>query len=407
VDDKIIEKAKIANVDARKFAQEQLSRIDKDLCDLGIKRATVEPRATEYIQEIIDFITVLIEKDYAYVAETGDVYFCVEKYADYGSLSNRNIDDSISGTRIGIAGGKKDEKDFALWKIDQGDMVWDSPWGVGRPGWHIECSTMCYHCLGDKIDIHGGGKDLIFPHHENELAQSNAYTGNDFVNYWMHCGLVLVSGQKMSKSLNNSIMVRDLLDNYEPEAIRYLLLQYSYQSEIDFVDGVFDKAEKSLYKLYKVLNEIDNAADGDIAADGMELPVDIKSDFQKAMNDDFNMSLATSNLFEYFKIMMDLAKKPSKASTVIAMRREIASIYSVLGLFQDSPKRFLSSVRNKYFHTVSITEDEIHKMIRERQAFKENKEYSEADRVRNELLNHGISLLDLKTQTEWEFSVLL
>ena len=409
VDDKIIEKAKALNMKAKEYADEQLRRIDKDLTDLGIQRANKEPRVTEYIQEIIEFIKVLIKKGYAYISKNGDVYFAVEKSVNYGRLSNRKIDDSISETRIKTAEGKRDERDFALWKIEDGDFAWDSPWGRGRPGWHIECSAMCLHCLGEVIDIHGGGQDLIFPHHENEIAQSNAFVGKEFVNYWTHCGLVLVNGQKMGKSLNNTILVRDLLDNYAPEIIRYLLMQYSYRSEIDFTDGIFDKAEKSLYKFYQILHEVDNLAQ-QASGVGFEtsLHVDIRADFKSAMDDDFNMALAISNLFEYFKLMTDLAKNPQNATLLIKIKEEVVEVYSVLNLLQDDPRSFLKALHDKYFRLTCITETEVEEMISQRQTFKENKDYVNADRIRNELSARGISLLDSKTQqTKWEFSALL
>ena len=253
VDDKIILKARELCMDPAEYAKEKMSKIDLELAALKITKPTIQSKATECIDDIIELIKKLIEKNYAYSTENGDVFFKVDSFKDYGKLSNRIIEDGLSGVRKSVEPGKLDDKDFALWKNAKDDEIfWDSPWGLGRPGWHIECSAMVMKYLGDSIDIHGGGKDLVFPHHENEIAQSEALTGKTFSNYWIHNGLIKVNGQKMSKSLNNGILLEDLLKEYNYEVIRMTLLGNNYRSDMNVVDGIFEENESKLYSIYKL-----------------------------------------------------------------------------------------------------------------------------------------------------------
>lgn len=259
VDDKIIAKGNELGIDPQEYANNQIIKTDFELNKIGNDRATVQARATENINEMIDFIKKLIEKGYAYSTEFGDVFFSVKKYSQYGKLSNRVVENSISGVRKDVEPGKIDNEDFALWKsAKKNEIYWEAPWGKGRPGWHIECSAMSMKYLGETIDIHGGGKDLIFPHHENEIAQSEALTGKKFSNYWIHNGLVKLNGQKMSKSLGNGISIKELLDLYNPDVIRFVLLQNNYKSDLNIVDGIFEEVEKHLYNFYKTFAAIDN-----------------------------------------------------------------------------------------------------------------------------------------------------
>ena len=253
VDDKIIANANKLGVNALDFAKQNMQNIDNAMNKLGVDKPTKELKATETIPQIIEFIQNLIEKGYAYATSEGDVYYDVSKFKDYGKLSHRKMEATMNGVRVDLLENKHSPLDFALWKSAKpGEIFWQSPWGNGRPGWHIECSAMNYYNLGEQIDIHGGGRDLLFPHHENEIAQTEALTGKQFAKYWIHNGLVKINGQKMSKSLGNSIFLNDLLNKYNNEVIRFALLQTNYKNDINIVDGIFDEAEKQLTNFYNM-----------------------------------------------------------------------------------------------------------------------------------------------------------
>ena len=305
VDDKIIANANKTGIDAREFAKKQMAIIDKSMAKLKVDNPTMLLKATENIDNIIEFVQKLIDKGYAYPTDEGDVYFSVEKFADYGKLSNRDLEDQFSGVRKDVEENKKNPLDFALWKSAKpNEIYWESPWGKGRPGWHIECSAMNYYHLGEQIDIHGGGRDLIFPHHENEIAQTEALTGKQFAKYWIHNGLIKVNGQKMSKSLNNSIYLREVLEKYNNEIIRFALLQTNYKNDINILDNFFTDAKKHLLNFYKILKSVENM---NIVSDKKNPQIDI--DFNEAMDDDFNTALAISNLFGIFKTMQEKVLK--------------------------------------------------------------------------------------------------
>ena len=257
VDDKIINRANKVGKNALEFSREQILETEIDMEGLHVNDADVKTKASEYIDKIIDFISKLIDKGYAYVTAKGDVYYEVRKFKEYGKLSHRNVDELLNGVRIDLEEGKKDPIDFALWKSAKpGEISWESPWGNGRPGWHIECSVMALDTLGETIDIHGGGRDLLFPHHENEIAQSEAVTGKNFANYWTHCGLIKINGEKMSKSLGNSLTIRDALKEYNYETIKYVMLSRHYASDVDILDSDYQIAETHLYYFYKTLYDI-------------------------------------------------------------------------------------------------------------------------------------------------------
>ncbi|MBQ0099034.1 MAG: cysteine--tRNA ligase, partial [Firmicutes bacterium] len=296
VDDKIIAKSNETGIPADKFAISMIEKIDKEMRRLEVDEPSIWLKATESIDDIIEFTKGLIEKGHAYPTEKGDVYFSVESFPSYGNLSHRNLEDAMNGVRIDNEENKKNPLDFALWKSAKiGEPYWVSPWGKGRPGWHIECSTMNKKAFGDQIDIHGGGRDLIFPHHENEIAQTEALTGKQFVKYWIHNGLIKVNGQKMSKSLGNSLFLKDLLDKYSPETIKLALLQTNYRSDINVTDNLFPDAEKHLVDFYKILLLAEEKA---IKIIGGNKKID--DDFNNAMDDDFNTALAISNLYRKF-----------------------------------------------------------------------------------------------------------
>lgn len=418
VDDKIINRANLLGKDALEFSREQILETEKDMRSLHVKDADINTKASDYIEKIISFIEVLIKKGFAYPTKSGNVYYIVRNFKKYGKLSNRKIDELLNGVRKDVEEEKKDPLDFALWKSAKpGEIYWESPWGKGRPGWHIECSVMALNELGDMIDIHGGGKDLIFPHHENEIAQSEAYTGKPFAKYWSHCGLIRINGEKMSKSLGNSLTIRDALKKYNYEVIKYMFLQKHYTTDIDVKDEDFDIAEKHLYYFYNTLNdankfilkyynsEVQNILDDDISSQ-------IKEKFISAMDDDFNTTIALSELFNIFKYINLKIKNSNKSNRGIVAKtlKNIVSntieLYNIVGLFTQEPIEFINMLKNKYINALDISGDEINKLIKKRIEAKNNKDYDNADKIRNELLEKGIILNDTKEGTIWDIKKL-
>lgn len=418
VDDKIINRANLLGKDALEFSKEQILETEEDMRSLHVKDADINTKASDYIEKIISFIEVLIKKGFAYPTKSGNVYYIVRNFKEYGKLSNRKIDELLNGVRKDVEEEKKDPLDFALWKSAKpGEIYWESPWGKGRPGWHIECSVMALNELGDMIDIHGGGKDLIFPHHENEIAQSEAYTGKPFAKYWSHCGLIRINGEKMSKSLGNSLTIRDALKKYNYEVIKYMFLQKHYTTDIDVKDEDFDVAEKHLYYFYNTLNdankfilkyynsEVSNILDDDISSQ-------IKEKFISAMDDDFNTTIALSELFNIFKYINLKIKNSNKSNRGIVAKtlKNIVSntieLYNIVGLFTQEPIEFINMLKNKYINALDISGDEINKLIKKRIEAKNNKDYEKADKIRNELLEKGIILNDTKEGTIWDIKKL-
>jgi cysteinyl-tRNA synthetase len=409
VDDKIIAKGKELGIDPQEYAKNQIIKTDLELVKLGVDKPTVQAKATENIKEMIDFISKLIEKGYAYSTELGDVFFSVKKYSQYGKLSNRVIEDSISGVRKDIEPGKIDNQDFALWKsAKEGEIYWESPWGKGRPGWHIECSTMSMKYLGETIDIHGGGKDLVFPHHENEIAQSEALTGKQFSNYWIHNGLVKINGQKMSKSLGNGISLKKLLDNYHPDVIRFVLLQNSYKSDLNIIDGAFEETEKHIYNFYKTFNAIDNLKiDEELVNEKQltDLQTNIETAFNDAMSNDFNTAVAISYLFQYFDKMKAMVGKNKEIYNLKLLKETIIRTYYVLGILQDEPQKIVDEIKNKYMERFEVSEEEVRSLIEKRSEYKANKDYENADKIKGLLLEKGIIILDGRNGTEWDINI--
>lgn len=405
IDDKIIIKARELGVDPTEYANSVMKKIDKELSRLFIEKPTIQSKATECIPDIIKFIERLIETGHAYSTENGDVFFKVSSFPEYGKLSNRILEDSLPGVRKSIEPGKLDDKDFALWKNAKDDEIfWESPWGIGRPGWHIECSTMSMKYLGEEIDIHGGGKDLIFPHHENEIAQSESLTGKQFAKYWLHNGLIRVDGQKMSKSLNNGILLEDLLNTYNPEVIRLSLLENNYRSDMNIVDGMFDIHESKIYMLYKLFHLIDTL-DKDIQPDkDSEDFKTIDNKFRKAMDSDFNTSVAIANIFEYVRIINKAINKKD-IERVVNIRYALQNVYKTLGLLQQDPSMVVEEIRNKYLEKNRIDENEIKRMLKERSVYKEKQEWDKADRIREELYSKGIIIKDEINSTEWDIEI--
>lgn len=398
VDDKIIIKARELKMDPLEYANALIIKTNQELATIGVEMPTTQARATECINDMIAFIEKLISKEHAYVTENGDVFFAVNSFPTYGEFSNRIIEDSISGVRKEVEPGKRDDKDFALWKSAKADEInWPSPWGNGRPGWHIECSTMSMKYLGETLDIHGGGKDLVFPHHENEIAQSEALTGKTFANYWVHNGLIKVNGQKMSKSLGNSILLEDLIKEYNFEVIRMTLLQNNYRSDLNITDGMFEINEHKVYDLYNLFMTIDEIiSNKEIDLNVKEMDK-IKDDFKAAMDNDFNTSLAIANLFGYIN---DLSKS-NDPSYLKSAKNTIVILYQVLGLTNQDPKAVVQEIKNKYLIKYNITAAEIENEILLRKQAKDNRNYEEADEIRNRLIDRGIVLMDTRDGTKW------
>lgn len=418
VDDKIIKRANELGKNALEFSKEQILENEKDMKDLHVTEADIKTKASEYIPQIIKFVETLIEKGHAYVTDKGDVYFSVKTFNEYGKLSHRKVDELRNGVRIEVEEGKKDPVDFALWKSAKpGEIYWESPWGKGRPGWHIECSAMILNTLGETIDIHGGGRDLLFPHHENEIAQSESLTGKKFADYWTHCGLVKINGEKMSKSLGNSLTIRDALKMYNYEVIKYVMLSKHYATDIDIHDKDFALAENHMYYFYstiKKMEEIIKKNQGDAKASILEdeIPLNIVSKFIQAMDDDFNSALAISNLHIVFRYINNIIKTANKsnrqivANTLAKALEDIKSVYKILGLFEQNPEEFISEMKEKYVKKLNIDINLIESEIKKRAEAKKVKDFETADSIRSNLDEKGIILNDTVDGTVWDIKEL-
>lgn len=387
VDDKIIAKSNETGIPADRYALMMIKNIDKQMARLKVDEPNVWIKATECIEDIIDFTQTLINKGHAYATEKGDVYFSVDSFPSYGRLSHRNLEDAMNGVRVDNDESKQNPLDFALWKsAKEGEPSWPSPWGEGRPGWHIECSTMNRKTFGDQIDIHGGGRDLIFPHHENEIAQTEALTGKPFVNYWIHNGLIKVNGQKMSKSLGNSLLLKDLMDKYSAETVKFALLQTNYRGDINVTDNLFPDAEKHLVDFYKVFKL---AEDKGIKIEGEFKQID--DEFNSAMSDDFNTALAISNLFSYFK----KAKAKINEGDAIGgqMLSQIKKTYDLLGFFREDASAFIKAYAK--VEKIEVPSD-IEAIAQERLVARQNKDWAKSDELRDLLAQKGYEIKDSK-----------
>lgn len=418
VDDKIIKRANELGKNALEFSKEQIEETEKDMKALHITDADEKTKASEYINQIIEFVQNLIDKGYAYSTSKGDVYYRVRKFNGYGKLSHRNVDDLINGVRKEVEEGKEDPLDFALWKSAKpGEIYWNSPWGEGRPGWHIECSVMALNTLGETIDIHGGGRDLVFPHHENEIAQSESYTGKPFAKVWSHCGLIKINGEKMSKSLGNSLTIRDALKLYNYEVLKYVMLSKHYSSDVDILDSDYTLAESHLYYFYNTIikmQKIINTYNGNDDAEKLEDDISnsIEKNFIESMDDDFNTTLAIANLYNIFKYSNNIIKSCNKqnrqktANTLSKLLVEIKNIYGVLGFFKQEPETFVVEIKEKYLSKLGIDVNYIESKIQERMQAKKNKDFELADSIRNELSVKGILLNDTVEGTLWDIKEL-
>lgn len=394
IDDKIIRRANEEHVDFSEISERYIKEFWTDADGLNVRHATINPKATENIDAIIQIISTLIEKGYAYEAQ-GDVYFSTEKFKDYGKLSHQPLEDLEAGARIMVGEGKREPMDFAVWKAAKpGEPAWDSPWGKGRPGWHIECSAMNWRYLGDTIDIHCGGQDLIFPHHENEIAQSECFTGKPFAHYWMHNGYINVDNVKMSKSLGNFFTVRDVAEKYGYEPIRYLLISAQYRSPINYSTDIIEQCIAALNRLYTCRDSLDfelkNAADAE--HDGDKAIIDgfnkYREQFIAAMDDDLNTADAIASIFELVRDINTnvVGKTPSKALVegAIAMFDELTG---VLGLVYNRKTETLDS--------------DVEALIEARTNARKEKNWAEADRIRDQLKEMGIVLEDTAQGVKW------
>lgn len=396
IDDKIINRSNETGADIKAVVDQFIAAMHEDAEALGLLPPTQEPRATEHIDTMINMIQTLVDKGYAYWMDKGDVYYGVRKFANYGMLSGKNLKDLRSGARVEVDEAKKDPLDFVLWKAAKpGEPHWESPWGKGRPGWHIECSAMSIHCLGAHFDIHGGGMDLQFPHHENEIAQSEAATGEKFVNVWMHNGFVRVDEEKMSKSLGNFFTVREVLEKYDPEVIRYFILNSHYRSQLNYSDQNLDHAKASLTTLYTALRGLD-ARSGSVDNNVHSIS------FYQAMDDDFNTPGAMAVLFE-------LAKQINRQRDVdpdlaVRLAGELRQLGSLLGLLDQDPNAFLQGRDTATSQETGLSDTEIDRCITERSQARGNGNYAEADRIREKLEAQGVVLEDGPQGTTWRRS---
>jgi cysteinyl-tRNA synthetase len=420
IDDKIINRALKEGVPYNQISERFIAEFDRDMARLGLARPTHQPKATDHITEIIDIVEALVAKGFAYQAG-GDVYYCVEKFDGYLKLSGRNIEEMQAGARIEVDERKRHPMDFALWKeAKPGEPSWDSPWGKGRPGWHIECSAMSMKYLGDTFDIHGGGKDLIFPHHENEIAQSEAATGVPFVKYWLHNGFVNINAEKMSKSLGNFFTIKEVLEKYDSELLRFFLISAHYRSPLDFSDQNLTEAEAGLERIYKALAGIDEALAGQAESTGLEAALHSEAEielkekvatfrdrFREAMDDDFNTALTLGNVFDLVRsVNRVLAEGGDTTGTaregLDAARACITGLGEVLGILTAEPAAYLASIKGRKIAALAISPEEIEQLVEERAAARKARDFKRSDEIRDTLLARGIELLDGAQGTTWK-----
>jgi cysteinyl-tRNA synthetase len=387
IDDKIIKRAQENNVSFRDVVERYTQAIHEDFAALGLLAPNHEPTATGYIPQMIELISDLISKNNAYVAGNGDVNFSVRSFAEYGKLAHRDIEKLESGARVEIDNSKRDPLDFVLWKMAKPEEPsWESPWGAGRPGWHIECSAMSINLLGKHFDIHGGGKDLIFPHHENEIAQSEASTGCQFVNTWMHAGYLQIENEKMSKSLGNFFTIRDLLKEHIPEVLRYFLITKHYRSALQYSRDTIQQSYQALERFYIALRDLPSA-------DAL-VNSEFENKFIAAMDDDFNTPIAFAVLFELAHEIQRLRDKDNQAAAQHAAL--LKKLGAVFGILQEDPEQFLKTGK------VDIDEAAIQELIAMRNEARATKNWAEADKVRDKLLEMSIVLEDGPEGTMWK-----
>lgn len=398
IDDKIINRANENGESISQLTERFINAMHEDADALGCLRPDVEPKATEHIDEMQNIISTLMDKKHAYT-KGGDVYYAVDSFKDYGKLSKRNLDEMQAGSRVDVADDKLNPFDFVLWKrAKQGEPAWASPWGDGRPGWHIECSAMSGRCLGETFDIHGGGHDLQFPHHENEIAQSEACTGKTYANHWLHVGFINVDGEKMSKSLGNFSTIKDVLAKFHGETVRFFILSSHYRSQVNFSDSALNESHVAISRLYHALKSAESVGDIKVCADVVqaEFAKDFVNEFVSAMNDDFNTPKSVSVLF-LVASEINKAVKVGDIAGAVQYGVLLKTLANGLGLLEVSANEFLQA---------SLSDDElgskeIERLIQERANAKTNKDFTRADAIRQELKDKGVELEDGRAGTTW------
>ncbi|MDR2799931.1 MAG: cysteine--tRNA ligase [Desulfovibrio sp.] len=415
VDDKIIAKAQHEGASCAELSERFIKAFHEDMERLNVRKADVEPRATGYIKEMTDICETLITKGHAYSTPSGDVYFRVRSFPDYGRLSGRNPDELRAGARIAPGEEKEDPLDFALWKSSKpGEPSWQSPWGPGRPGWHIECSAMSGKHLPLPLDIHGGGQDLIFPHHENEIAQTETATGKPFARFWVHNGFVQIDSEKMSKSLNNFKTIRDILRHFQPETLRFFLLARHYRSPVDFTPEAMDEAEKNLKRIYETLNLLQYALAAPKPKNGA-LPEDLEAAFAKcvqgfdaALDDDLNTAAAlgqVNNLMHLANRVLDDRGLRKNAGARELLRRiyEQRLVWGeITGLLLMPPDEFLAELRELRAKRRGVNPEEVEELVRQRTLARQNKDFAASDELRGKLSELGVEVRDLTDGTFWD-----
>ena len=388
IDDKILRRADENGEVYSDLTARMIRAMHEDEAKLGVLSPTEEPCATDYIDDIVAMIHKLVSSGHAYAADNGDVYFSVESYPDYGKLSKKKLEDLVAGARVDVQDAKRSPADFALWKAAKaGEVSWDSPWGAGRPGWHIECSAMSNSCLGETFDIHGGGPDLLFPHHENEIAQSECANGHTFVNTWMHAGAIRVNKEKMSKSLGNFFTIREIFEKYAPEVVRYFLVSSHYRSQVDYSEENLAEAGRTLTRLYHSLRGLVPAKD--------VAETDYDRRFAEAMDDDFNTAGAMAVLHAVANEINQLRRdgRDNEANEHAAV---LVRLGGILGLLQQDPEAYFQADTGS-----ELSADDIEAMIQARADARTQKNFAEADRIRDELADKGIILDDSREGTSW------
>lgn len=419
VDDKIINKASQENTDSLTISEKYIECFLEDMKALRVNPPKVAPKVTDHIPEIIQLIQSLIINKAAYVVDDGEVLFSVRNFKDYGKLSGKNIDDLISGARVQTDEKKRDPLDFSLWKPQKNtnEPAWDSPWGKGRPGWHIECSAMSMKYLGESFDIHGGGMDLIHPHHENEIAQSEASTHKPFAKYWLHSNMLTFNAEKMSKSLGNIMLTRDFIKKYSGEVLRYFLLSGHYRSTIDYSEQHIREVQSALHRFYTALSKAELAVLAPPSQSKQSSPDEIKvaefginfeTKWQEAMNEDFNTAKVIGLVFEYVRLLnayidkkgfKATEKTPLVCKAFIDSMKKLSKVLNILG---EPPKSFLGQLRQNVLEERGIKVKEIEQKISERTQARSQRDFAKSDAIRDALLNQGVELRDLSQGTEWD-----
>ena len=395
VDDKIFNRAAENGEPFQDLTARFIEAMHEDEASLSVIPPDLEPRATAHMPQIINMIQTLIDNGYAYAADNNDVYYAIDAFPDYGKLSKRNTEDLLAGARVDVEQHKRNPLDFTLWKTAKEDEAsWDSPWGKGRPGWHIECSAMSTCCLGDTFDIHGGGPDLKFPHHENEIAQSEGATGQKYVNYWLHAGAVRVNKEKMSKSLGNFFTIREVLKKYQAEVIRYFLVSSHYRSQVDYSEESLSEAQGALSRFYQALRGMDMSK---YASDG-ELNANYVARFKEAMCDDFNTPVALAVMFDLVKELNVSRKNESEACYILA--RTLRILGDVLGILQLDPEQYFKAG----VCSGESDDAEIERLVQQRSDARSAKDWAESDRIRDLLAEQGVTLDDSRSGTSWRRS---